>query len=75
MLLDAPGPLILTSAVIGFIGTVIFPLALYYLNYRYLSPELPQWARPSRTSQALLLLSFVVYFALACVYVGSLIAS
>ena len=75
MLLDAPGPLILTSAVIGFIGTVIFPLALYYLNYRYLSPELPRWARPSRTSQALLLLSFVVYFALACVYVGSVVAS
>ena len=74
MLLDAPGPLILMSAVIGFIGTVIFPLALYYLNYRYLSPELPQWARPSRASQALLLLSFVVYFALACVYVGSVVA-
>ncbi|PIV83319.1 MAG: hypothetical protein COW52_08955, partial [Nitrospirae bacterium CG17_big_fil_post_rev_8_21_14_2_50_50_9] len=34
MLIDAPGPLILISAVIGFVGTVIFPAALYLLNYR-----------------------------------------
>ena len=42
MLLDAPGPLILISAVIGFIGTVIFPAALYQLNYRHLAAVLPE---------------------------------
>ena len=46
MLLDAPGPLILLSAVIGFAGTVIFPPALFVLNYRRLAPALPAWARP-----------------------------
>ena len=46
MTMDAPGALILISAVIGFAGTVIFPVALYLLNYRLLKPELPTWARP-----------------------------
>jgi hypothetical protein len=68
MLLDAPGPLILTSAMIGFVGTVIFPVALYLLNYRRLSPHLPPWARPSPQAAWLLAVSFVVYLALALVY-------
>src|SRR5574341_1573863 len=34
MLVAAPGPLILTSAVIRFVGTVIFPVALWRLNRR-----------------------------------------
>lgn len=68
MLLDAPGPLILLSAVIGFMGTVIFPVALYLLNHRLLRPHLPSWAQPSSTSAWLLGLSFIAYLALAVLY-------
>ncbi|ANE56088.1 Nramp family divalent metal transporter [Methylomonas sp. DH-1] len=67
MLLDAPGPLILTSAVIGFAGTIMFPLALYLLNYRLLPPHLPAWAQP-KGRPWLLALSFVVYLLLALLY-------
>ena len=48
MLLDAPGPLILTSAVIGFIGTVIFPVALYLLNHRMLAPKSAVLGAPTK---------------------------
>jgi hypothetical protein len=68
MLLDAPGPLILLSAVIGFAGTVIFPPALYVLNHRRLAPTLPPWARPRRGEGFLLGVSFVIYAALAAAY-------
>ena len=68
MSLETPGTLILISALIGFIGTVIFPLALYQLNHRLLAKELPVWARPSRFSAALLGVSFVAYAALAITY-------
>ena len=68
MLLDAPGPLILTSAVIGFAGTVIFPPVLYVLNYRLLAPALPPWARPRPSEAVLLGISFVAYAALAVGY-------
>jgi len=68
MLLDAPGPLILTSAVIGFIGTVIFPVALYLLNHRMLAPNLPLWARPRKISLCLLAVSFLAYLTLAVAY-------
>lgn len=67
MQLDAPGPLILTSALIGFIGTLIFPVALYLLNHRLLPPHLPSWARP-RHKPWLLAVSFVVYLILAALY-------
>ncbi|MGR8930807.1 MAG: Nramp family divalent metal transporter [Gammaproteobacteria bacterium] len=67
MQLDAPGPLILTSALIGFVGTIIFPVALYLLNHRLLPPHLPEWARPQRRPW-LLGLSFVAYLALALSY-------
>ncbi len=72
MLLDAPGPLILLSAVIGFAGTVIFPPALFVLNYRRLAPVLPPWARPRATEAALLGVSFLVYALLAVAYIWSL---
>jgi hypothetical protein len=68
MLLDAPGPLILISAVIGFAGTVIFPAALYVLNYRHLAAVLPEWARPRPVERVLLGLSFVAYLGLAAAY-------
>jgi hypothetical protein len=68
MTLNAPGTLILISAVIGFVGTVIFPVALYFLNHRMLAPSLPEWARPSRISAWLLGVSFAAYLALAITY-------
>ncbi len=68
MRLDTPGALILTSAVIGFAGTVIFPLALYFLNYRLLAPFLPSWAKPGGSGPWLLGMSFVIYSGLALAY-------
>ena len=68
MLLDTPGSLILTSAVIGFAGTVIFPVALYLLNYRMLPDHLPGWARPGGVGPWLLGISFAVYLGLALAY-------
>jgi hypothetical protein len=68
MTMDAPGALILISAVIGFAGTVIFPIALYLLNYRLLGPGLPEWAQPSQFSAVLLGISFIAYFCLAAAY-------
>ncbi len=69
MSLDAPGSLILLSALIGFAGTVMFPVALYLLNHRLLAPALPSWARPSGFSAVLLLLSFLVYLTLATMFI------
>ena len=69
MSLDAPGSLILLSALIGFAGTVMFPLALYLLNHRMLAPALPSWARPSKWSAVLLLASFLVYLLLASLFI------
>jgi len=69
MSIDTPGALILISAVIGFIGTVTFPPALYFLNHRLLATQLPQWARPSKISVWLLGLSFVAYTTLALTYI------
>ncbi len=68
MLFNAPGALMIISAVIGFVGTVLFPVALYLLNYRILAPHLPVWARPRKISQYLLAISFVAYFSLAVAY-------
>ncbi len=68
MLLDQPGPLILISAVIGFAGTVIFPVVLYFLNHHHLAAQLPEWARPSRRAAQLLGVSFVAYLSLAIAY-------
>jgi hypothetical protein len=73
MLLDAPGPLILVSAVIGFAGTVIFPVALYVLNYRVLAAALPGWARPRAVERLLLGSSFLAYLALAGGYLWAVV--
>jgi hypothetical protein len=75
MLLDAPGPLILTSAVIGFAGTVIFPAALWRLNHRLLPRHTPPWARPSRRSAVLLGISFAAYSILAVAYLREVFLS
>jgi hypothetical protein len=68
MLLDAPGPLILVSAVIGFGGTVVFPVALYFLNYRRLPVAVPEWAKPGLGGAVLLGVSFLAYGILAVMY-------
>ena len=68
MLLEAPGPLILLSAVIGFGGTVLFPAALYLLNYRRLPGWVPGWARPGAAGAVLIGVSLVCYLTLALLY-------
>jgi hypothetical protein len=68
MLLDAPGPLILTSAVIGFVGTVIFSVAILILNHHHLAPIIPVWARPGRLSWYAMLIVCIAYFTAAIIY-------
>ncbi|MBI2988608.1 MAG: Nramp family divalent metal transporter [Deltaproteobacteria bacterium] len=68
ILLDEPGPLILLSAVIGFIGTVLFSVALIFLNHVYLPRHLPPSARPGRLNLFFLCLSCLAYAVLAAVY-------
>jgi hypothetical protein len=63
-----PGPLILLSAVIGFVGTVLFSVALIFLNHVYLPRHLPTPARPGRTNLAFLIISCAAYLALAMLY-------
>jgi len=69
--LNAPGPLILLSAVIGFVGTVLFSLALIFLNHIILPRYLPIEARPGRLSLSLLVVSCSVYILLAIAYLLS----
>jgi len=69
MLLHEPGPLILLSAVIGFGGTVLFSVALIFLNYVYLPRHLPPAARPGRLNLFFLSLSCLAYAMLAVAYV------
>jgi hypothetical protein len=66
--LAEPGPLILLSAVIGFVGTVLFSVALIFLNHVYLPRYLPVLARPGRTNLVFLVISCAAYFALALLY-------
>jgi len=68
ILLDEPGPLILLSAVIGFIGTVLFSVALIFLNHVYLPRHLPPAARPGRLNLYFLVLSCLAYGILAVGY-------
>ena len=68
MQLDEPGTLILISAVIGFVGTVIYSVALIFLNHVYLPRQLPASACPGRLSLFLLIVSCIAYFALAAMY-------
>ncbi len=71
ILLDAPGPLILLSVVIGLLGTVLFSVALIFLNHvvrpRYLPPE----TRPGHVSLFFLSVSCLAYLALAVAYLLS----
>lgn len=69
MLLDAPGPLILISAVIGFIGTVLFSGAIIFLNHFFLPKHIPEWVKPGRFVLALLTVTFFAYLGLAVAYI------
>jgi hypothetical protein len=66
--LNEPGTLILFSAVIGFIGTVIYSVALIVLNYIYLPRHLPALARPGQLNLVLLCVSCLAYLLLAIAY-------
>ena len=68
ILLSEPGPLILLSAVIGFVGTVLFSVALIFLNHSYLPRHLPRAARPGKLNLVLLSLSCLAYAMLAMAY-------
>jgi hypothetical protein len=70
VLLNEPGTLILISAVIGFVGTVIYSVALIFLNHVYLPPRLPAAARPGRRGFACLIVACLAYFALAAIYLS-----
>jgi hypothetical protein len=72
MAFDQPGELILLSAVIGFVGTVTFPVALFLLNHRLLPRHFPPWARPGPRDGWPLGVSFVAYLLLAGLYLYSL---
>jgi hypothetical protein len=63
-----PGPLILLSAVIGFIGTVLFSIALIFLNHIHLPPHLPAAARPGRVNLIFLCIACIAYALLALAY-------
>jgi hypothetical protein len=66
--LEEPGTLILISAVIGFIGTVIYSVALIVLNHIYLPRHLPALARPRQLNLVLLCVSCLAYLLLAIAY-------
>jgi ABC-type uncharacterized transport system permease subunit len=68
VLMSAPGPLILLSAVIGFVGTVIYSVALILLNHVYLPRHLPAGARSGKLNLGFLIVSCVAYGALAVAY-------
>lgn len=70
--LNEPGTLILISAVIGFVGTVIYSVGLIFLNHVFLPRVLPAAARPGRLSLTFLLVACVMYSALAILYMLSI---
>jgi hypothetical protein len=67
-----PGPLILLSAVIGFVGTVLFSAALILLNHVWLPRYLPAGARPGRLSLIFLTIAVIAYGLLAIAYVATI---
>jgi hypothetical protein len=68
MPLAQPGPLIIISALTGFLGTVIFSFGVLALNHRFLPPALPPWARPRRRAAVLLAGVAFIYVVLAAAY-------
>lgn len=78
MALDEPGPLILLSAVIGFCGTVVFTVAIYWLNNGLLRAQVSAAFHQGRVVRLLMIVAIVAYMALAaaylCVQIGSRMA-
>jgi hypothetical protein len=70
--LAEPGTLILLTAVIGFLGTVIYTWALLALNYRFLPRLAPDLATGGSMARALLTCSCVAYTGLAVLYLLAL---
>ena len=68
MFLDQPGSLIQLSALIGFAGTLIFPIALYYLNYCFLPKQYPEFLDGQSYSKYWLLLVFIIYTILLVLF-------
>jgi hypothetical protein len=71
--MNEPGTLILISAVIGFVGTVIYSVALILLNHVYLPRHLPSAAKPGRLSLFFIVISCIAYIILATLYVLTLL--
>jgi hypothetical protein len=54
--------------VIGFVGTVLYSIALIFLNHIYLPRHLPAAALPGRVNLAFLSIACVAYALLAIAY-------
>ncbi len=68
MAYQSPSTLILTSAVIGFLGTVSYTTALLFLNYRLLPRLVPAAAAPAKSGALVLGLVCAIYAGLAALY-------
>lgn len=68
MFLDQPGPLIVLSALIGFVGTVTFSVALILLIHGPFRRALPVALKPGKVSLAFLTISAIAYTLLAVIY-------
>ncbi len=71
--LATPGALILLTAVIGFIGTVIYTWGLVALNYSYLPSLAPETAPRGGLGRTLLVLCAATYTLLAILYLYALL--
>ncbi len=69
MYFQQPGPLLLISAVIGFIGTVTFSIAILILNHFYIPRLFPGFAKPKAYTLILMLITCTAYLLLAVMYV------
>ena len=68
MYFDEPGPLIVTSAIIGFIGTVIYSAGLLVLNHVHLRRRLAPAQRSGPLAIGAIGLATLTYLALAIAY-------
>jgi hypothetical protein len=68
MYVDEPGPLIVVSAVIGFVGTVIYSGALLVLNHVRLRPALAPELRSGKPAIFAIAFVTVCYLGLALGY-------
>jgi Mn2+/Fe2+ NRAMP family transporter len=69
MHMASPSELILLSAILGFMGTVIFTSALLYLNY-FKVAEWNTGIKESRLWPALMVVAWIAYLVLALIYLS-----